>query len=201
MIKAIVFDMGNVLVAFDSTRAFARLLPLCPHPIGEIRTRLRATGIVGQLETGKIEPEAFVKQFGELLDFQITYPEFCDLWSSIFLPEPIMPDSFLAALSENYPMIVLSNTNAIHFDMIRKNYGLLKHFDHEVLSHEVGAAKPQPEIYREAIRRAGCLPEECFFTDDIPEFIEGAKREGMDAGLFESPLQVQAELRSRGVSW
>ena len=201
MTKAIIFDIGNVLVAFDFQRAYARLEPICRYSIDDVRSRLRASGIVPRLETGRLEPVQFVEQFCGLLDLNLNLQQFQEIWSSIFLPEPIMPAPLLAALKARYPMIVLSNTNALHFEILRRDYDFLRHFDHQVLSHEVGAVKPSPEIYREAVRLAGCRAEECFFTDDIPEFVEGARREGIDAVRFESPAQVEAELRARGIAW
>ncbi len=98
-------------------------------------------------------------------------------------------------------MLVLSNTNAIHFPMVAKLYPILQHFDHYVLSYEVGAMKPSPQIYQEALRHAQCKPEECFFTDDIPAYVEAARREGIDAVQFQSAEQIERELRSRGVQW
>jgi putative hydrolase of the HAD superfamily len=112
-----------------------------------------------------------------------------------------VPESLLAGIRERYRMLVLSNTNAIHFDMVRQNYPLLRHFHDLVLSYEVKAMKPSPAIYREAIARAGCRPEECFFTDDIPAYVEGARREGIDAVRFESCAQLERELAARGVRW
>jgi HAD superfamily hydrolase (TIGR01509 family) len=98
-------------------------------------------------------------------------------------------------------MLVLSNTNAIHFDMVRRNYELLRHFDDYVLSYEVKAMKPEPAIYREAIARAQCRPEECFFTDDSPAYVEAARREGIDAVRFESCAQLERDLAARGIQW
>ena len=36
--------------------------------------------------------------------------------------------------------------------------------------------KPQPEIFRAAVERAGCRPEECFYTDDIAAYVDGRAR-------------------------
>ena len=76
----------------------------------------------------------------------------------------------------------------------------LRHFHRLVLSHEVKAMKPQPEIYRAAIDAAQCRPEECFFTDDILEYVEGARRMGIDAVQFESRQQIERELTARGIA-
>ena len=56
-------------------------------------------------------------------------------------------------------------------------------------------------IYREAIARAQCLPQECFFTDDIPEYVAGAKLAGIDAVQFSNREQLEKELQARGIRW
>jgi HAD superfamily hydrolase (TIGR01509 family) len=85
--------------------------------------------------------------------------------------------------------------------MVERTYPLLRHFDDYVLSHRVRALKPSLRIYREAIARAGCEPHECFFTDDIPAYVEGARAAGMDAVQFLSCGQLEGELRARSIQW
>lgn len=200
-VRAIVLDIGNVLVGFDFRRAYSLLEPISPRPIAEFSSALRASGIVPLLETGKISPPDFVARFSGLLGAPLSYDEFLSIWSSIFLPDPLIPDALLAALARRYPLIALSNSNAIHFEVIERNYDFLRHFSHLVLSHEAGAVKPSPEIYQLAIARAGCDPGQCFFADDVPEFVEGALRQGMDAVRFFSAASLEADLRARGVTW
>jgi HAD superfamily hydrolase (TIGR01509 family) len=85
--------------------------------------------------------------------------------------------------------------------MVFERYPLLKHFDEYILSYKVGAMKPSPVIYNAALAKAQCRPEECFFTDDIPAYVEGAKAQGIDAVQFQNAAQIEAELRARGVTW
>ena len=61
--------------------------------------------------------------------------------------------------------------------------------------------KPAPEIYLEAVRRAGCAAGECFFADDKEENVDAAGRLGIDAVRFTDEKALQAELRERGVGW
>jgi putative hydrolase of the HAD superfamily len=199
MLKALIFDLGNVIVPFDFKRAYARLEPLCKLSIDDIRARLRSTSLVHRFETGLIDSERFVEEFSALLEFQISYPEFCQLWSSIFLPDALIPESLLAPLAGRYELLVLSNTNPIHFAMMQANYPILRHFHHFILSHQVRAAKPAAKIYQEAISQAGCAAQECFFADDLLINVEAAREQGMDAVQFESARQIENELRSRGV--
>jgi FMN phosphatase YigB (HAD superfamily) len=201
LIKTVIFDLGKVIVPFDLRRGYEALRPHCPYPAEEIPRRISGTDLVRRFETGQVSPETFVEQLSELLGLCVDYYRFCELWSSIFLPDPLLPESLLAGLHRRHRLLLLSNTNAIHFEMIRQRYPLLGHFDDYVLSYEVGALKPSARIYEEAIGRAGCRPAECFFTDDIPLYVAAAKEAGMDAVVFESAGQIERELRARGVEW
>jgi FMN phosphatase YigB (HAD superfamily) len=201
MIKTVIFDLGKVLVPFDFTRGYRAMSELCRYAPEEIPARIGATGLVPRFECGEVAPELFVQELCGALQAEIPYEQFCEIWSSIFLPEPLIPDHMLEGLARRYRLLLLSNTNAIHFRMVRANYPLLRHFHEYVLSYEVGALKPSPRIYASALARARCEAGECFFTDDIPEFVAGARQAGIDAVQFHSAEQIQRELLARGVCW
>jgi putative hydrolase of the HAD superfamily len=201
MIRALIFDLGKVIVPFDFARGYQAMEGLCGIPAADIPKRIGSTDLVIRFETGLVEPRDFVTELTTMLGLQVDYDRFCEIWSSIFLPDTLIPDAVLERLSERYRMVLLSNTNAIHFAMIRERYPFLRHFDELVLSHEVKAMKPSPAIYREAIARAGCAAGECFFTDDIAAYVEGARKEGIDAEQFVSLEKLEKDLRTRGVEW
>ncbi len=198
--RAILFDLGKVLIHFDFQLGYSALEGRCPYPAAEIRQRLAATGLVERLETGLVEPRDFVSRISEALDLGLSYEEFCGVWSCIFR-ETLVPESMLEGLAKRYRLVLLSNTNAIHFEFIQQKYPLLRHFHGMILSHEVKAMKPQPEIYRAAVAMAGCSPEECFYTDDIAEYVAAARGLGIDAVQFESCGQLQREMTARGIEW
>ena len=196
--KAIIFDLGKVLVHFDFKLGYQKLEQLCPHAAAEIPKRLAGTGLVEKFESGLIDPRDFVAKLTEILELDVDFDRFCAIWSCIF-SETLVPDSLLEELSNRYRLVLLSNTNAIHFDLIRKTYPFLRHFHELVLSYEVKAMKPRPEIYRAAIEKAGCRPEECFYTDDIQEYVDGARRLGIDAVQFQGAAQLERELTARKI--
>ena len=68
------------------------------------------------------------------------------------------------------------------------------------MSHDLGLLKPDMAIYREAARLAGVELQQCFFTDDRQDNVDGANAVGMDALRFESAEQIRAELARRGVT-
>jgi putative hydrolase of the HAD superfamily len=177
------------------------MAPLCRYGPEEIPERLRSCDLVVRFESGQVEPRDFVRELCRILDFDCDYEQFREIWFSIFLPDTLIPDSMLAALRERYRLILLSNTNALHYEMIEPAYPILRHFHDKVLSYKVGALKPSTEIYRAAVEAAQCRPEECFFTDDIPAYVAGAREHGIDAVQFHNCEQIQQELRARGIEW
>ena len=196
--RAILFDLGRVLVNFEFEHAYRKLESLCPHAAVEIPKRLAESGLAVQYESGLIESPEFVTKLTQILDLNVEYERFCDLFCSIFT-DSLVPDRLVEELASRYRLVLLSNTNAIHFEMVRRTYPVLRHFHDFTLSYEVKAMKPNPAIYLDAVAKAGCKPEECFYTDDIPAFIAGAKQLGIDAVRFENAEQIEREMRARGI--
>ncbi|MBV9770118.1 MAG: HAD family phosphatase [Bryobacterales bacterium] len=199
MIKAILFDLGNVVIPFNFKLAYARMAQHCGCKPEEVPARIRATGLVGPFEKGQIEAEPFVRELSAALKLNITHQEFCSWWTCVFLPDTLVSESLLEDLGKRYRLLALSNTNPIHFAMLKEAYPLLRHFDDYVLSYEVGAAKPEARIYQAAIARSQCNADECFFTDDLALNVEAAREQGMEAVQFFSAQQLEAELCARGL--
>ncbi len=200
MLKCIIFDLGRVIVPFDFGRGYQQISALNGLTVDEIRSRIAQDDLVIRYESGQIPSADFVAELGRRLDFNLSVEEFTGMWSAIFEPYTLIPASLPETLRANgYRVLLLSNTNDMHFNWIRPRYPILDHFDGYVLSHEVGALKPSPTIYAAAIEQSGVEPHECFFTDDIAAYIEGAKQAGMDGVQFESHDQILEALRSRGV--
>lgn len=199
MLEVLIFDLGKVLIDFDYDRALKLLEDKSPWSAQEIRQRVLNWPVVREFERGRFTGQQFYSLLRQRISLRASYEEFCELWSAIFLPEPLIPEDFLAALHRRYRMLILSNTNEIHFEMIRRKYSLLKHFDDYVLSYQVGSLKPEPEIYQAALERAKTRPQRCFFTDDNPINVQAARELGIDAVTFESFEKLKDDLRKRGV--
>jgi glucose-1-phosphatase len=200
MHKAIIFDLGKVLVPFDFKIGYRALEAACPYRSDEIPRQIAKTGLVQRLEKGLIGPLDFVERLSEALELRLEYADFCRAWSSIFYGQ-LLADALLESLAARYRLLLLSNTNSIHWEMVRENYPMIRYFHDRILSFEVHFMKPEPEIFQAAVARAGCRAEECFFTDDMADNVEAAKRLGMDAVQFESAAQLEREMARRGIRW
>jgi len=200
MYRAVLLDLGKVLINFDFAAGYRALEELCPYREAEIRRRIAATDLAARFETGLVEPRDFCAELCALIELKVDYSRFCSIWNSIF-SDVLIPESMIEGLSRRYRLVMVSNTNQIHFEMVRQRYPVLRHFHGKALSYQVRAMKPRPEIFLEAVRLAGCRAGECFYTDDIPAYTEAARKLGIDAVTFESAERLSAELRRRGIAW
>ena len=199
MIKTVIFDLGGVIVPLDFPRGYAAIEALSAYPAEEVPKRIGETGLVERLEKGQVEPEEFHRRICEALGMRVSFDEFRNLWSAIFPPHTLIPESLLESLRGRYGLLLLSNTNAIHFPFVEERYPLLRHFDDFVLSYKVGIMKPDPGIYHAAVERSGRQSAECLFIDDVIENVESARREGLDATQFVGYEQLATDLQSRAI--
>ena len=198
-IDAIIFDLGNVLLAFDESRAVERLAARTGKTRQQIDEYARGTPHITELALGKITKLRFFYTVARDLEFEGTYEEFALIWSEIFTPiEPML--ALAQSLKHRLPRLILSNTNGIHMDYVFQHYPFLQEFDAHILSHEVGLLKPDPAIYRYAISTSGLSASRTVFLDDIAANAEAARHVGMQAIHYQNPDQARAELTKLGVS-
>ena len=110
-----------------------------------------------------------------------------------------VPEEVIAALAAEAPLWIVSNTNKAHFDCIAGRFGFLRFFQGWILSHEVGAAKPDRRIFELALGRAGVAAHEALFVDDSLENVEAALAIGIDAFQFVGLPEFRQELAARGL--
>lgn len=91
---------------------------------------------------------------------------------------------------------ILSNMTIELLGILRGKFDWLDEFDVRLWSCEHGCAKPDETIYRSCLEALSCEPSRALFFDDRPQNVEGAKRVGMDAHVFESANQARAVVAS-----
>jgi len=198
-IEAILFDLGKVLVDFNFETGIQALHTACSISRQKLDEVVWDEQWIRRYERGEISTSEFHKYLCETADLKMQLHEFCETWSSVFLPDLIVSEELLAALKQKYPLILVSNTNEAHIDFIRSNYRVLDYFDHHVLSYEVGSLKPDREIFDHAVARSGRSPEALFFTDDREENILAARQLGMHAHQFRNESGLVNALQQAGV--
>lgn len=72
-------------------------------------------------------------------------------------------------------------------------------FEGAVVSAEIGMMKPDPAIFRHALRTFGLAAKETVFFDDYQVNIDGARSIGMEAKLFTTAGRCEEDLRALGL--
>lgn len=86
---------------------------------------------------------------------------------------------------KNIKIFLCSNTSRRMFDIWDEKYDFLKYFDEVILSEDIQISKPEPEFFREILKRSrDILPQEILLIDDHEENVIGAEAEGMNGILF-----------------
>ena len=197
-IKAVFFDIGNVLLRFSSRRILRKFASAVGrHPI-KVARHIWKGRLVDRIERGEVTGEElhdlFVKQLGYTGDFT----RFKTLWCDHFTLDR---GSFaiLKGLSGRMPTYLLSNTNALHIEHIQARYAFPGLVKGAILSHELRLRKPQREIYEAALEMSGTAPEETVFIDDLEENCEGARKAGLHAIRYRGAKDLKKRLAALGL--
>ncbi len=195
--RALILDLGNVLVFHDNARLFARLGARAGLGPGEVARRLTGASWVAA-NRGELDAEGIRREVCGALGVELPMEAFAPLWSSHFtVHEAVLPR--VEGLVGRVRLVLLSNTNVLHVAYVRPRLPLLERFDALLLSCEVGHVKPEPAFYRLALERAGCAPHEAAFFDDLPEFVEAANALGLRGHLFTDAPTFDAQLKALGL--
>jgi putative hydrolase of the HAD superfamily len=201
IIKAIVFDLGNVLVPFDYSIARIKLNAI-EENLGEVFLSFYKENydLHRSFERGDLSEEKFISIMVNVLHNKIDAETFCRIYAEIFtINENVV--SLLPELKKNYKLVLLSNTNEIHKKYGWERYGFIKNFAKLILSHEVNAVKPEEKIYKAVEAFTRLLPEEHLFIDDILEYVNEAKNLGWDGIQFLGYENLVEELQKWNIQF
>jgi len=194
-------DMGNVIVSFDRDRAFRQMAAVCGGDPGAIRDVVMAGGLHDASERGTIDWPEFHAEFSRRTGTTSDPKALAHAASDMFTLKIDMLPVIAGLERTGCGLGILSNTCSPHWEhLLAERYSVLPgHFREIVLSHEVGAVKPEPAIYQLAAQRAGVPPERIFFCDDIPSHVEAARLAGWQAEVFTSASSLIDALDRRGL--
>jgi putative hydrolase of the HAD superfamily len=184
-VKAVCFDVGNVLVEVDIAHAIARLGPQVDD---QLRQKIQA---IGQWETydaferGHILEAQFLRALRAHLAVDLHNTALVAWWNSSLRK---MVDGVEGVLSEvvgRIPVYALSNTNPVHFDYFTRHMPLFQQLDRVIASFHVGYRKPEAQLFEAVARLIGQAPEDILFIDDLMANVDGAKAIGYHAEVCE----------------
>ncbi len=199
MIASVISDLGKVLIDFDNAIFYREISRFSSLSLEEIGPRINVHSVIGQaFDAGKLSPQDFYETVRDALGISVEYQAFYAMYNDVFALRPAIA-ALLAGLKPKYRMVMLSNTDVMRFGFIRSRFPEVMFFDEYVLSYEVGFIKPDPRIYRIAVRKARAPASDCLFIDDRPENIEAARRLGLQTIHYSEDLDLERALQDLGL--
>ncbi|PKP24995.1 MAG: haloacid dehalogenase [Bacteroidetes bacterium HGW-Bacteroidetes-2] len=178
MIKTLLFDFGDVFLNLDKPATFRELQKL---GVKEFTSEMLQWNQA--YEKGALTTETFIENYQNAFPL-VSKKSLLQAWNAILLDFPPRRLKFLQKLSQenSFLLILLSNTNEIHIDWVKKNieqFDAFKScFNAFYLSHEIELRKPETKIYQFVLDQHHLKPEEVLFIDDTKENTDAAKKLG-----------------------
>ncbi|MFM1821436.1 MAG: hypothetical protein RLZZ402_1795 [Bacteroidota bacterium] len=189
--KAIIFDLGNVLLPIDLDKTYAAFSAYSSLNRQEIGSIIIDNQLWVPYESGKQSDSEFREFLRSRLDLTISDLEFDEAFSALLLKFHEGVYEWLSTLKSTYHLILLSNTSSIHAERFTKvplgplGQNLFSLFNHVYYSFEMGLVKPDPAIYHRVLTEQGFSPSQVLFFDDNLANINSAKSIGIDSYLID----------------
>lgn len=198
MIKALLFDLGGVLVHF------AGVGPLLNLSGGTLSEKGAwdfwwNSEVVRAFEKGKILRETFALGVIDELNLNITAEAFLKdfaQWERGPYPGALQ---LLEKLKKKYTIACLTNNNAVHWETLMAKSDIGSKFHHSYISFEVGLLKPEPEFYEYALREMNLDPGDVLFLDDNQKNVEAAFNLGIRAFQVQGLDEVNHVLKEEKI--
>ena len=198
-VKAVVFDLGGVLIDWDPRYLYRKLLDdeaaveeflatVCTPEWNAEQDRGRpfAEGVAELVERHPVHAAAITA-------YHERWPEM--LGGAVGGTVEVLAELRAAGV----PVYALTNWSAETFGIARERFEFLEWFDGVLVSGEERMIKPDPAIFRLLLDRFGLDPGATFYIDDSPANVAAADRLGFDALRFTSPAQLRRDLEARGL--
>ncbi len=197
-IKNIIFDFGGVVLDIDPQLTIDEFVKLGFTDFNKLSVPEFTEEIIGKFERGILTPEVFRAKLKTFLGIDVTDQQLDYAWNSLLYDIPRERIEIIEQVKKNYQIILLSNSNEIHYDLFVRDLQLrfgYREFDelfHKAyFSFDLHLLKPNPEVYEFVINQHGLIVEDSLFIDDKAENIEAAKLLGLKTYQLSKPERIR----------
>jgi 2-haloacid dehalogenase len=197
--KAVVFDLGGVLIDWDPRYLYRKLLA-DEAAVEEFLATVCTPAWNAEQDRGRPFAEGVAELVERHPDQAAAITAYHQRWPEMLGGEVPGAVELLAELRANgVPLYALTNWSAETFRFARERFAWLDWFSGVLVSGEERLVKPEPAIYQLLADRFGLAPEATFFVDDSEANVAAARELGFDAVRFTGPGQLRRELAARRV--
>jgi putative hydrolase of the HAD superfamily len=196
MIKAVLFDLGGVVVDFSNEKHYAYLSRISGKPVHKIRKMIEDKELV-MLEKDTTDIRSFERYVAKKLEIQVKRVEWYEVYKRSARIN-LDVEGLLERLHNEYITGFISNIDKTRYVYTRKILNL-DAFDYRFASCFIGYRKPDPRIYRFALKKISIKPEEAVFIDNMLENVVSARKIGIKAVHFINRRLLDRELAKLGI--
>lgn len=180
VIDTIVFDIGNVLAAFDWV-SFVRGFGFGDEVNNDIAEAVFLSRDWCQVDLGIKSDEELIAAFvANAPHREREIHAIFEKWQYFVDEYPFSADWLKGLKEKGYRIYVLSNYGRTMFGFAKERFRFFEYVDGGVISYQINKIKPDPEIYRALIEKYSISPEKTVFLDDLEANTEGAKALGFN---------------------
>lgn len=192
ILKNLVFDMGNVLIEWNSEKILKAITEDI-HLQDLLRKEVFETGLWVETDEGVKTREEVIEivtgKLGE--DYRNEITQLLRYWYKYVDVFTKVQDRIIELSKSGYSIYILSNTAFTFYDLVKEGYlpatSVAKGM---VLSCEEKVLKPNEKIYNILLERYNLDPHNTMFFDDLPENIWGAARCGINGFVVENESEL-----------
>lgn len=189
--KAIIFDLGNVLLSIDLDLTYQAFSAFSTYDATTIGQKIQQEGLWVPYESGKQTDQEFREHIRFHLDLNCTDAEFDEAFSALLLSYHTGVYEWILSLKSRFSLYLLSNTSSIHakrftqVPLVPSGENLFGLFDQVYFSFDMGLVKPDTAIYEQVIREQNLQVQEVLFFDDNVANIKSTKGLGIASYLID----------------
>jgi 2-haloacid dehalogenase len=196
--KAVVFDLGGVLIHWDPRLLYRKLLPT-EEAVEEFLSTVCTREWNARQDAGRPLDEGISELVARFPDQAALIEAWRDGVDEMVLPIHDSIELLRELRERDIPLYILSNWGTDEFETIRGLFPFLEWFRGILISGSVGILKPDPRIFGHLAWEYGLDPPEVAFIDDHPANVEAARQLGFKSVLFSSPAGLREELVRLGL--
>ena len=199
MIKAIIFDIGGVLLRTHDHRPRTLWDDTLNLKHGTVEDTVFNSNFGRAAQLGEITTAELWQQVGDTFSLPKTALSRLkvDFWAGDVLDLELV--ALIRQLHKQYITAVISNYSDILPHLINDKWGMANDFDLLTVSAHEKVMKPDPRIYKRTLERLNLQPEQTVFIDDFAHNIQGAKDVGMHGIHFTKGVNLHHELTKLGI--
>jgi putative hydrolase of the HAD superfamily len=191
-VKALLFDIGGVVIDFDFQRVFARWAGDSGRRIEEIQSKFSFDHRFEAFERGEIKATDYFHSLRSTLGIDISDGQFEEGWNSVYIGEIEGMARLLEFARQRLPIYAFTNSNAVHKTVWSTQFGkILSRFHTVFNSSDIGHRKPEPDAFHFIADATGIDLHQTVFYDDLAENIAGAQAVGMKTVHVRSICDVE----------